>query len=1132
MELRRKRAATPQKPSRLQPTEPLHMTTRAASKAASSNGGSSRRGSLYSNGQISPMTGFDNEGERYPKRRRVSTASKSTPTGATYASQSSSSRPSTRSMSGGNLHPIAESSPVTRRKRKRTSDVTAENISVAQPIKSRTEFERALISPTKKQPSRKAKRSSASSQEQETAEDDSGSGEEEAAEDDLDDTVESLQVPQSSADGSGEDARNHDTEGKMNGMANAHIEDASIQDANVSMDGDREASDQQQPQPTQPEEATERSGDTQAEEDDAQISMDIQNGDHAEQDEDNVQGESDVDEDMDVSRDELSLPKQLGIATLDPTPMVSATASPTGSNQDSTVDQESPTKQLTSVPLGEAPTASQDGDKPVKRLPGRRRAPHANPKVEAALRRQLHLRMAYRAVAKNLKPILAELSKRSLSNIHKDPESHTTFSEYPVVKESLNDHFEERLAWIQAQKDLNKQRLDQILREQTEMRKRNYEHVARDIKEDMIVRLQRDFLNTLRQQQQAEDDEYSDDEGDDVVPSLRRVTAKGALKGILGPEYHWRSRPALETERLFDEMYDRREVAHEHYQHDKRSALEDPRPFTTFDPIVRDAAEAQQKMKGLLAALGEAAEDVAKPPPVPIVEAPAAIPIIPNDEALGLLMLAEASTTANIMPDNISMAETEPQIDVPSRQDNLSVPRPSMSRAQSLATSAPTADTTTKPLEEPATEQRPPTTVPISFSQAVLEPSTTQTAPLFPRAAQPEQQEHRLQSGLPQLPQLPSIGQVVASQSQADTLSQTVAASVPLSTPTLSRPPPNDFWSSLAVGNVKTDSQGKAEFAPKPAMKQPSQQPPQQSVQPTAQQTSRSEMPVSSGVDNTKPEERSSRPSLPGASTTLEPLHQRLRSTSDSFGPLLDRPGDLDGPKPRKMPAPKKSLYGPWPRSRNYNPLDRRPSSTTTTAPQPSLPGINPRPSSGFNGSGPGPGPYSTSESRHTSYAPAPPPPMSGFPTASAAPYGPNPMYGAAPPPPYAYEQRGPYPPMAPYAPPSGFPGLPGAPMQQGQGPPPFYGSPHGLPPPPQQQGGYGPPAITSRPPPTPPAYGPQYGGQPILPASHDARYGPNGAPASNNAGPAFAQYQQHDGRRRRNQSLGHREFQHYHGPR
>ena len=83
--------------------------------------------------------------------------------------------------------------------------------------------------------------------------------------------------------------------------------------------------------------------------------------------------------------------------------------------------------------------------------------------------------MAYRAVAKNLKPILAELAKRSLSNIHKDPEAHTAFSEYPVVKNGLNEHFEERLAWIQKQKELNKQRLQDILEQETAMRKRNYE---------------------------------------------------------------------------------------------------------------------------------------------------------------------------------------------------------------------------------------------------------------------------------------------------------------------------------------------------------------------------------------------------------------------------------------------------------------------------------------------------------------------------------------------------------------------------------------------------------------------------------------------------------------------------------
>ncbi|CAD0092869.1 unnamed protein product, partial [Aureobasidium vineae] len=1019
MELRRKRAATPQKPSRLQPTEPLHMTTRAASKAVSSNGGSSRRGSLYSNGQISPMAGHENEGERYPKRRRVSMASKSTPTGAVYTSQSSSSRPSTRSMSGNNLHSIAEPSPVPRRKRKRTSDVTAENISVAQPIKSSDEFER------------------------------------------------------------------HGTNGITHGTSGSLDEDDTMHDIEVSVNGEQDLSDQQPTQVTGLDDAAEQSGDTQVNEPATQVSADSQEELGPEQDRDDVERGYDEDADLDISRDELTLPKRFGIETLDTTPVVSATASPAGSNQDSNVDHESPTKQLASILVGGAPTANQDGDKPVKRLPGRRRAPHANPKVEAALRRQLHLRMAYRAVAKNLKPILAELAKRSVSNIHKDTEAYKSFSEYTVVKNGLDEHFEKRLAWIQKQKDLNKQRLNDILEEQTAMHKRNYE-------------------------QQAEDDEYSDDEGDDVIPSLRRVTAKGALRGILGPEYHWRSRLALETERLFNEMYERHQLARDHLEHDEASALEDPRPFTTFDPVVRDAADARRKMRELLAALGEAAEEVAEPPPVPIVEAPPAIPVIPNNEALGLLVLAEASTTVNITTpgqfESIPVPQMDPPSDVPSRQDNLSVPRPSMSRTGSVA---PSINTPAKPLEEAVPEQRFQATAPISFSQAVLEPSTTQTAPLFPRNTQREQQEQRAQSGLPQLP---PIGQVVASQSHAESLPQPVATSSSLPTP--SKSIATDFWSSLAVSNIKTNPQGKAEYAPKAGV----------------HQISATEQPASSGADNAKIEERESRSSLPGSSTPLESVHQTLRNTSDSFGPLLERAGDLDDSKPRKMPAPKKSLYGPWPRSRNYNPLDRRASTTSTAPPQPSLPGIHPRPSSGLGGTGP----YSTAESRHTNYAPAPPPQLPGFSNSApqSGPYGPAPIYGAAPPPPFAYEQRGPYPPITSYPPPAGFAGLPGGPMQQGQGPPAFYGGPHNLPPPPQQQGGYGPLPITSRPPPTQPAYGQQYGGQPILPANHDPRFGPNGQPVSNNAGPAFAQYQQHDGRRRRNQSLGNREFQHYHGPR
>lgn len=605
-------------------------------------------------------------------------------------------------------------------------------------------------------------------------------------------------------------------------------------------------------------------------------------------------------------------------------------------------------------------------------------------------------------------------------------------------------------------------------------------------------------------------------QGDDVIPTLRRVTAKGTLRGILGPEYHWRSRPSLETERLFNELHERSRIAQEHCQYDEESAGQEVRPFTTFDPVIREAAEAQRKMKGLLAALGEAAEEVSEPPTAPVVDIPPAPPVIPNNEALGLLVLAEASATSKIAApvasENTTMAQTDQLVDVPSRLEDLSVPRPSMSRAGSQSTPAPSVNTPAKPAEEqPIVEQRPPTTAPISFSQAVLEPSTTQTAPLLPLNIQPEQQEQRPQS---ELPQLPSIGQMVGPQSHEPTLPQPVASSASLPAPTPSKPVATDFWSSLALGSYETDAHGKVKLAPKAATRQ----------------SSSKETPVNNAPDSVKVEDRHPRQSLQGSSTKLEPLHQRLRSNSDAFGPLLNRLDDLDNSQAKKVPAPKKSLYGPWPRSRNYNPLDRRASTTSSTpqTPQPSLPGIHSRPPGGYGG------PYSTPESRHTSYTPAPPPPMPGYPTSTAhsGPYSSAPMYGSAPPP-YAYEQRGPYPPLNPYPAPTGFAGLPGAPMSQAQAPPPFYGGPHGLPPPPQQPGGYGPPPpLTSRPPPTPPGYGSQYGGQPILPASHDPRYGPNGTSAAGSAGPAFAQYQQHDGRRRRNQSLGQREFQHYHGPR
>jgi hypothetical protein len=61
-----------------------------------------------------------------------------------------------------------------------------------------------------------------------------------------------------------------------------------------------------------------------------------------------------------------------------------------------------------------------DGQKGGRRLPGRRRAPNADPYLEACLRRQLVLRMGHRAVSKALKPVLIELAIRTAEQLYRD----------------------------------------------------------------------------------------------------------------------------------------------------------------------------------------------------------------------------------------------------------------------------------------------------------------------------------------------------------------------------------------------------------------------------------------------------------------------------------------------------------------------------------------------------------------------------------------------------------------------------------------------------------------------------------------------------------------------------------------
>ena len=104
-----------------------------------------------------------------------------------------------------------------------------------------------------------------------------------------------------------------------------------------------------------------------------------------------------------------------------------------------------------------------DQDRPartIKRLPGRRRAPNPNLSIEADLRRQLHLKMGYRAVAKALKPILAELAKRSVDELLANEEYHRQKQEYELVMEQLDRQLRDKLQTLEHEKRILSQFYD------------------------------------------------------------------------------------------------------------------------------------------------------------------------------------------------------------------------------------------------------------------------------------------------------------------------------------------------------------------------------------------------------------------------------------------------------------------------------------------------------------------------------------------------------------------------------------------------------------------------------------------------------------------------------------------------
>lgn len=97
-----------------------------------------------------------------------------------------------------------------------------------------------------------------------------------------------------------------------------------------------------------------------------------------------------------------------------------------------------------------------------KRLPGRRRAHHADVNIEVLLRRQLELKVSYRAVTKALKPILAELAERTARELEADTELYKNYDAYAEVEEELNAYLERRLRFLEDSGNLQEARLNRV----------------------------------------------------------------------------------------------------------------------------------------------------------------------------------------------------------------------------------------------------------------------------------------------------------------------------------------------------------------------------------------------------------------------------------------------------------------------------------------------------------------------------------------------------------------------------------------------------------------------------------------------------------------------------------------------
>nr|OQO30312.1 hypothetical protein B0A51_02400 [Rachicladosporium sp. CCFEE 5018] len=291
------------------------------------------------------------------------------------------------------------------------------------------------------------------------------------------------------------------------------------------------------------------------------------------------------------------------------------------------------------------PNAHQDGvTTRARNVGGRRRANHAIPLVEAAMRRQLEIKQMYRTIVRPLKVCLGDLAQKSLDELETDAQAHLVDLEYMTVMAGLNEKFQCRKAQLLTAQENNREQLKERYLAEISAKQASVRSLIDELKEQQLARLEYDMINIVRTSQLQLPRVHETEDEDGVLAQPRKRPSKTKPSIAVDPKYDSRSRRTLEMERRAEDLEQRTKMG-EALGAFKAKA---DQTFSVMDRTSRDAATERKRNVEGTTVLARAAAEVQLKDTAPFLKNN---PPPPTKQDLAALQaLADLATRPGLLP--------------------------------------------------------------------------------------------------------------------------------------------------------------------------------------------------------------------------------------------------------------------------------------------------------------------------------------------------------------------------------------------------------------------------------------------------------------------------------------------------